>query len=217
MSPVIDHASTRPEIDSSRPALLGVSDGGYFAAHAAAFDQRLAALIVVDGLYNLCEAAHHAGAAACPRMAGATRHAPGTGTRCLCRAAEECSTGARWALNHGPWSFGVSRAREFVARLRSYTLKGVAEHIRCPALVCEAEHDQLFRGQPEKFFEALSTEKTDARFTVTDAAEEHCHAGATQPMNQRVFDWLDDVLQLRAYARTALGLRETRARALEMS
>src|ERR1700679_1170612 len=55
--PVIDYALTRPEIGRRRLALLGVSYGGYFTARAAAFDRRLAALVVVDGLYDLYDAA----------------------------------------------------------------------------------------------------------------------------------------------------------------
>jgi pimeloyl-ACP methyl ester carboxylesterase len=57
VTPIIDYALTLPEVDSSHLTLLGVSYGGYFAARAAAFDQRLAALIVVDGLYDLYDAA----------------------------------------------------------------------------------------------------------------------------------------------------------------
>jgi hypothetical protein len=130
---------------------------------------------------------------------------------------KDASTGARWALNHGPWAFGVSSVREFVARLRNYTLNGIAGQIQCPTLVCEAQHDQFFRGQPEQFFEALACEKTYARFTAEDAAEEHCHVGATRLMNQRVFDWLDDMMQAKAPCRARSKRRVMPTAVLEMT
>jgi len=44
-------------------------------------------------------------------------------------------------------------------------------------------------------FDALRCPKTHLLFTAEDAAEEHCHAGATLLLNQRVFDWLDEMLE----------------------
>jgi len=149
VSPVIDFALTRPQIDASRLALLGISYGGYFAARAAAFDGRLAALLVVDGLYDLYDAALTMLVPPSARRLLAQLDTPeAPELDAFIERLKDASTGARWALNHGPWAFGVSSARQFVARLRSYTLNGVAEQIQCPTLVCEAEHDQFFRGQP---------------------------------------------------------------------
>lgn len=53
ITPVVDFAETLPEVDSSRIALLGSSMGGVLAPRAAAFEHRLAALIAVDGVYDL--------------------------------------------------------------------------------------------------------------------------------------------------------------------
>jgi dienelactone hydrolase len=73
---------------------------------------------------------------------------------------------------------------------------GVAERITCPTLVCEAEDDQFFRGQPELLFKSLTCPKTYARFTAAEGAEEHCHVGATRLLNQRVFDWLSSTMSI---------------------
>ncbi|GAA2654891.1 hypothetical protein GCM10010425_81830 [Streptomyces spororaveus] len=53
ITPVVDFAETLPGVDVRRIALLGVSTGGILAPRAAAFEHRLAALIAVDGLYDL--------------------------------------------------------------------------------------------------------------------------------------------------------------------
>ncbi|MEV8099695.1 alpha/beta fold hydrolase [Kitasatospora sp. NPDC085879] len=53
ITPVVDFAESLPEVDNSRIALLGSSMGGLLAPRAAAFEHRLAALIAVDGVYDL--------------------------------------------------------------------------------------------------------------------------------------------------------------------
>ncbi|MFD4908978.1 alpha/beta fold hydrolase [Kitasatospora purpeofusca] len=55
VTPVVDFAERLPDVDSGRIALLGISMGGILAPRAAAFEHRLAALVAVDGLYDLGE------------------------------------------------------------------------------------------------------------------------------------------------------------------
>ncbi|MCC7022163.1 MAG: alpha/beta fold hydrolase, partial [Thermomicrobiales bacterium] len=52
VTPVVDVALARPEVDPSRLALLGWSYGGLLAPRAAAFEPRIAALIAWDGIYD---------------------------------------------------------------------------------------------------------------------------------------------------------------------
>ncbi|MDT5324838.1 MAG: hypothetical protein QOF25_1990 [Mycobacterium sp.] len=52
ITPVIDFALTRPEIEPGRIALFGYSLGGFLVARAAAFDDRVAALILDDGIHD---------------------------------------------------------------------------------------------------------------------------------------------------------------------
>jgi hypothetical protein len=53
ITPVVDFALTRPEIQPGRIAGFGYSLGGYLLARAAAFEHRLAALILDDGVHDL--------------------------------------------------------------------------------------------------------------------------------------------------------------------
>lgn len=66
------------------------------------------------------------------------------------------SLGARWAFTHGMWAFCVASPGELIALGRDYHLRGIAERIRCPALVCEADADPFWQGQPEQLFAALA-------------------------------------------------------------
>jgi dienelactone hydrolase len=52
---VIDYLEHRPDVDTSRVGLMGVSLGGYFAPRAAAFEPRLKAVIANCGAYNFAE------------------------------------------------------------------------------------------------------------------------------------------------------------------
>ncbi|MBS0287540.1 MAG: alpha/beta fold hydrolase [Proteobacteria bacterium] len=179
VTPIVDFAHARSEVDSKRIALMGVSYGGYLAARAAAFEPRLAALIANDGLYDLYEAT----------MAYSEKSAE-------LRQSVQTSlpTTVRWALAQAKWVFQAS-PEEYIEKLKKYTLKEVASKISCPTLICEAENDHFFKGQPEKIFDALTCQKSYIRFTEEEGAGEHCHVGALALFNARIFDWLNNTLR----------------------
>jgi hypothetical protein len=68
---------------------------------------------------------------------------------------------------------------------------GIAEAISCPTLVCEAEGDIFFKGQPQELFDHLTCAKTYMRFTESEGAGAHCQIGAGRLAFARIYDWLD--------------------------
>ena len=72
------------------------------------------------------------------------------------------------------------------------TIRGLTDQIQCPVLVCNAENDQFFQGQPERLAEALGIRATHRELTEADAAGEHCHVGASDVVGRAVMDWLED-------------------------
>lgn len=52
---VVDYIETRSDLDAARVAVWGVSLGGYYAARAAAFEQRLKACISLSGPFDWVE------------------------------------------------------------------------------------------------------------------------------------------------------------------
>ncbi|WIX82277.1 hypothetical protein QRX50_16690 [Amycolatopsis carbonis] len=96
---------------------------------------------------------------------------------------------------------GAATDREFLAKYLTYTLDGgVAERIKCRALVCEATDDLFFNGdgetqpEPRRLHERLTGPKTLLSFTAEEGAAAHCHVGAQRLVTARVFDWLDETL-----------------------
>ncbi|MGE0243804.1 MAG: alpha/beta hydrolase family protein [Nitrososphaeraceae archaeon] len=193
VTPVIDYALDNLEgIYPNKIALMGISLGGYLAARAAAFEPRLSACVLNDGVYDLSES-----------FVGKFRKTPlesiMTSTNAdLINAAVSVTmamnSSARWGYTHGMWAFGVTTPFEIIQKTLDYNLKGIAEKIKCPTLVMEAERDESFPGQPEMVYDSLigcSTKKF-LKFTEEEGAEDHCHVGALSLANQRIIDWLDD-------------------------
>jgi len=188
VTPVVDFLLRRPEVDPARIALMGISLGGYLAPRAAAFEHRLAALIADDGLYSYQFSEK---ARAVTRVAALFGRAVANYTL---KQVMQRNTGIRWAIENGMFTFQVGSIWELIEATESWSLEGVAHEIACPTLVCEAEGDHFFAGQPKRLYEALSCPKTLLSFTAEDGAEEHCQVGALLLSNHRVFEWLDTTL-----------------------
>ncbi|BCL25229.1 alpha/beta hydrolase family protein [Streptomyces aurantiacus] len=181
VTPVVDYALTVPEVDAERLVLIGTSLGGYLAARAAAFEHRLAACVLHDGVFDF----HAAVAAIVDRAASMP-----DGLEALTAQ----NTGTRWAVRNGLWTYGLSDMEELVKATEAYTLAGVADRITCPTLVLDAENDQFFKGQPQRVLEELTCQKELITFREDEGGGEHCHEGALSLFHQRSFDWLDTVL-----------------------
>jgi pimeloyl-ACP methyl ester carboxylesterase len=203
---------------------MGISLGGYLAPRAAAFEPRVAALIADDGLYTYRFSDK---ARAIIRIAALFGRALGNYT--LKRVMQR-NPGIRWAIENGLFTFQVDSIWDLIEATECWSLEGVAHQITCPTLVCEAEGDHFFAGQPERLYEALTCPKTLLRFSAEDGAEEHCHYGALLLFNHQVFSWLDATLErdspfssarlhkkpYHGASLTSLGMR-SKKRAKEMS
>ncbi|WP_246725081.1 S9 family peptidase [Beijerinckia sp. L45] len=198
VTPVVDFALTQRGVDPNRIALMGISMGGELAPRAAAFEPRLAALIANDGLYDYA-APYFAAAPEIlrPALLAAVKAGPSTVVDLTIKQAMKISPTVRWAMIYGMYSFGAASPSAYVHAALDYTLAdGVAERIRCPTLVCDAEGDLFFKGQPQQLFDHLTCKKTLLTFTDQEGAGAHCQFGALRFAFARIFDWLDETLEL---------------------
>jgi pimeloyl-ACP methyl ester carboxylesterase len=191
---VVDFALNLRGVDPDRMALIGMSMGGYLAPRAAAFEHRLAACIAYDGVMNMTAVFNQAATPPGSPLPEFDSDQTIAGLDGLIAHRTELPSSPRWAVSNALWVFNSTTAKDFVHEVSGYDLTGIAEQITCPTLVCEAEHDQFFSGQPQMLFDALRCPKTLMKFTAAEGAEEHCHVGALTLFHQRMFDWLDETL-----------------------
>ncbi|RCH64496.1 alpha/beta hydrolase [Streptomyces sp. SDr-06] len=190
-TPVVDYALTRPEIDPARITLFGYSLGGYMVARAAAYDHRVAALILDDGVFDFAGAFERA---LPPEVLAWIDEGRDEAADAALGAAAE-STQVRWALDNGVWALGARSYADLPRRSRAFTLDGHADKIVAPTLVLDAENDQFFAGQPRLVAERLvSARATLVTLSEAEGSGEHCHVGAFHRAHQVMFDWLDAAL-----------------------
>lgn len=201
VGPVLDHLQTLPGVDHDRIALMGVSLGGMLAPRAAAHESRVAALVVVDGVYDAAEAL--TGLLPMPRAEVERWARAGSDSSLddLLDRTEKVNPTLRWALGHGRYVTGSRSSREFLGKYLDYHLRdGDAERITCPVLVCSAGDDIFFAGdgttkpQPQELFDHLSAPAHLQHFTAAEGADAHGHAGAERLAMARIYDWLDITL-----------------------
>lgn len=194
---VVDYALQRPEVDASALVLAGWSLGGYLAPRAAAFDERLAALVADPGSWDQRDMI----VPALPLDERSKERFPDIDPHLLDPMVqwleEKAPAVLRWKLlQRGLWVNGQPNLFEYCRSMLDFQLSPVAGRIRCPALLTQSEGDPTAKGA-ERLYEALgSTRKTLVRFTPVEGAGGHCEGMARRLYHQRVFDWLDETLHV---------------------
>ncbi|MCG2740799.1 MAG: prolyl oligopeptidase family serine peptidase [Syntrophaceae bacterium] len=190
VTPVVDYAITRKEVDAKSIALMGISFGGYLAPRAAAFEKRIKACIANGGVYDF-----HMTARLKPEdeISLDTQKGAEEIDKAI-YAKMKSDPSFRWAMANGMFTFHAKSPSEWLKMTRSYTMKAVAAKISCPILIVDSEADRDMPGQARMLFEALKPPKDFMLFTIEEGAEEHCQMGAILISNARILDWLDDIM-----------------------
>ena len=191
ITPVVDAMVRHREVDAKRIALVGISQGGYWAPRALAFEHRIAAGVADPGVWDVSEvwlgklpkfvrdlldggkkeqfdAMMRMGTASNPRVAGLLR------------------------FRMRP--YGTESYYDVFRAVQEYRLAGVVGRIRCPMLIMDPEGEQFFPGQARKLYEALDCQKAIAQFTKDSGAGQHCEVAAPGYRDYCLYNWLDETL-----------------------
>jgi pimeloyl-ACP methyl ester carboxylesterase len=191
VTPVVDFALARPEVDAKRVALVGVSQGGYWAPRALAFEHRIAAGVADPGAWNIADAW--------------TRHLPKSLVEVLdAGKKEEFDSEMNSALRFLRRSkillafrmrpYGMTSYYDAFHAVRQYNLKEVAGQIRCPMLLTNPETEPFFPGQPRELYDMLRCPKSLLDFTAEQGADLHCEVNAPGYRDFHIYNWLDESL-----------------------
>jgi pimeloyl-ACP methyl ester carboxylesterase len=188
LTPVVDYALTRVDIDANAIVIFGWSMGGYLVARGATQEHRARAIILDDGVYDFGSAFR--------------AHQPSFVQRLvekeynwfynwMFHCVQSFSTGIRWALNNGKWTFGVASAADLSRAVNKYTLEGISQDIVTPCLIIDAENDHFLKGQPEVLRRNLKCEHQFVSLRADEGGDTHCHQGAFFRLHQVIFDYLE--------------------------
>jgi hypothetical protein len=191
ISPIIDWALARDDIDTAKIALSGCSQAGYWVPRAAAFEHRLAAAIIDPGVVKV-------NASWLPHFPEALLQLYRAGRREKFDGALESAGGEDEAMaaegTKRMEPYGTEPAFDLLSGLDKWDLTEVAGRIVCPVLITDPEGEQFWPGQSRQLYDLLNAPKTLMPFTAAEGANWHCEPMAPVLRSHRVLDWLDATL-----------------------
>jgi hypothetical protein len=189
ITPVVDFLLTRPEVDQSRVALQGISQGGYWAPRAAAFEHRLAALVADPGVMGVASSwESHLPEELVQLIDDGNQQ----DFDALLDANPNQQQKAMLAWRMAP--YGTTSYYEAYLKAREQTLDAATvARIQCPTLVLDPEGEQFWPGQSQQLYDSLTCEKQLHRFTKEEGADWHCEPAAQSLRDEVVFDFLETI------------------------
>jgi hypothetical protein len=192
ITPVVDFALARDDVDPAGIALLGVSQAGYWVPRAAAFEHRLAAAVADPGVMRVWSSwFDNLPKEELALFDKGDRQGIDAG---VAAALPQLPPAVRFNLAKRREPYLTDSFFDLLTEVRRYDLTGVAGLVRCPTLVADPEGEQFWPGQSRELYDALTCPKALVAFTAAEGADGHCEPLAPTLRNQRVFDWLDETL-----------------------
>ena len=183
-----------------RCTLMGWSLGGCLAPRAAAFEPRIARLIVDDVLDDFldCFAATPEGTDTIGRIEAMLDGDETADLDALAGALMEADEVTEWVFRHGMAVCGASSPAGLFAWMRALRTAPFAAQITQDVLVLGASEDHIVPRR--QFHRQLATltgtaSLTAVLFTAADAAQAHCHVGNLGLIGRCVRGWIDFQLE----------------------
>jgi pimeloyl-ACP methyl ester carboxylesterase len=194
VTPVVDYLLREKSnvVDSDRIALLGNSLGGYLAARAAAFEPRLSAVVLIEGMWDYSTVFFNTLPASLIAILEAGNYTHFDREVFSLRESGNVSTQIAWGIDQGLWAFNTHSPSELFMQSKKYRVEDFINKIDVPVFVGDAEFEGFFEGQPQLVSEALGDKATYHKFL--GVAGYHCQVGAGQELARVIFAWLNKTL-----------------------
>jgi hypothetical protein len=194
ISPIVDWAVARADVDAAKIALTGCSQAGYWVPRAAAFEHRLAAAVVDPGVVkvNASWLSHFPDSLLQLYRAGRREEFDGALEAAV---GDDTAMAAEGAKRMEP--YGTDSTFDLLSELEKWDLSKIAANIACPMLITDPEGEQFWPGQSRQLYDLLRGPKTLMPFTAAEGASWHCEPMAPVLRSHRVLDWLDATLERR--------------------
>ena len=189
ITPVVDYLISRPDVDPGRIALVGWSQGGALAARAAAFEHRLAALVLDPGVSDFMAAFHLP-----EQLVALARTHPDEADRAWAKIFTRLPAGVQFSFIKASYPFRRPAFSALARALEQYGTAAYLPEITAPALVTQYQGETAFPGQGAAALRLLQSAATLHEFTAAAGCQFHDAPMAPQRRNQVLFDWLDGIL-----------------------
>ncbi len=192
ITPVVDFLLGRPEVDPSRLALSGLSQGGYWVLRALAFEHRIAAGILDPGVIDVATVMKEKFPREMLEMveAGREEEFDGMMREGMKYMSEEQRQEMKWRMK----PYATDSFYRWIRTALDHQARDVIGQVSCPVFIADPDDEQFWPGQSREVYEGLRCPKTIARFTREEGANWHCEPKARLLYDQRMFDWLATVM-----------------------
>jgi pimeloyl-ACP methyl ester carboxylesterase len=183
---MFDALAAEPAVDGQRIVLVGRSFGGVIAPRGAAGEQRLAAMIVDPGQFEM-------GPALLKQLGPLADHVHDP-------AADEefqqllDQPQMKAVLSPRMTTHGTANVRAYCEDMLRYSNADTVTRITCPTFVTDNETDVVSTGQGKVLYDHLTCPKVFRLFTKAEGAEGHCEGMAPTVFWDAAYNWLDTVL-----------------------
>ncbi|QTE03146.1 alpha/beta hydrolase family protein [Streptomyces cyanogenus] len=200
VTPLVDWLTARSDVDAGKIALTGLSMGGDLAPRAAAFEQRIAALVAMPGCLNPWSGFGELQKVLTPSRQE-TNDVWNKEVAPQLSPAQAATVKKRFEPFSVPAMLAARQGRLFTdfytpARLiASLDITNVVGRIKAPTLVLDYDFEQFYPGQPRRMFDKLTAPKKYVKLTAATGAQLHCSPMAPRQHGEVVFDWLQETLR----------------------
>jgi hypothetical protein len=202
ITPIVDFLHGRRDVDTRRIAMTGWSFAGELVIRAAAFEERIVAVVADPGSIDTW-LAYPPSIRDLLKQGGTRDEVNDIWTGEIVPSFDDS---LRFLFKKRAEIFGrqfLHAARKgtvfsdfwtFGKRASQYSNASVIDRVSAPVLVLDYQLEQFYPGQARELYRRLKSRKKLATLQISEGAEYHDAPMAPQRRNQVVFDWLDRTL-----------------------